>query len=195
MRHVTRRRCSKPSCNAPAVSTLTYVYADSTAVVGPLATYAEPHCYDLCQMHSERLTAPLGWEVVRITPDPDALKPSSDDLEALANAVREAARPRYAPDDRQRTDSESESGSVEVARRGHLRVLRSADDVQPRRTTPSEALSAPAYEPEPALAEIPDQPELPDGAIGTYDDPFGSQLADDDLIREPFFEDGLPYDD
>ena len=92
---VSRRRCSKPSCAQPAVSTLTYVYADSTAVVGPLATYAEPHCYDLCQMHSDRLTAPRGWEVVRITPDPDALKPSSDDLQALADAVREAAKPRF----------------------------------------------------------------------------------------------------
>lgn len=103
------------------MATLTYVYADSTAVLGPLATYAEPHCYDLCQMHSERLTAPRGWEVVRITPDPDALKPSSDDLEALANAVREAARPRYEPG--VPLPSEVPTGSVEVARRGHLRVL------------------------------------------------------------------------
>lgn len=108
------------------MSTLTYVYADSTAVLGPLATYAEPHCYDLCQMHSERLTAPRGWEIVRITPDPDALKPTSDDLEALANAVREAARPRYQPDaDR---DAPLPSGSVEVARRGHLRVLAAVED-------------------------------------------------------------------
>jgi hypothetical protein len=118
---VSRRRCSKPSCNSPAVSTLTYVYADSTAVLGPLATYAEPHCYDLCQMHSERLTAPRGWEIVRITPDPDALKPSSDDLEALANAVREAARPRYEPG--APLPTEVPTGAVEVARRGHLRVL------------------------------------------------------------------------
>jgi hypothetical protein len=111
---VSRRRCSKPSCTQTAVSTLTYVYADSTAVVGPLATYAEPHCYDLCQMHSDRLTAPKGWEVVRITPDPDALKPSTDDLEALANAVREAAKPRYAP--------EAEEAPAGL-RRGHLRVV------------------------------------------------------------------------
>lgn len=98
------------------MSTLTYVYADSTAVLGPLATYAEPHCYDLCQVHSERMTVPRGWEVVRLEPDPDALRPSSDDLEALAEAVREAARPRpKAPD------------VVEVGRRGHLRVLRSVD--------------------------------------------------------------------
>jgi hypothetical protein len=108
------------------VSTLTYVYADSTAVLGPLATYAEPHCYDLCLMHSERMTAPRGWEIVRITPDPDALKPTSDDLEALANAVREAARPRFDPGTPM--SSEVPSGSVEVARKGHLRMLTTVDE-------------------------------------------------------------------
>jgi hypothetical protein len=109
------RRCSKPSCTRTAVATLTYVYADQTAVVGPLATYAEPHCYDLCAVHSDRMTAPRGWEVVRLTPDPDALRPSHDDLEALADAVREAARPRQ----------REVVGASEVGRRGHLRVLRS----------------------------------------------------------------------
>ena len=98
------------------MATLTYVYADQTAVLGPLATYAEPHCYDLCSPHSERMTAPRGWEVVRLQPDPDALRPSSDDLEALADAVREAARPRV---------QESVPAMLEVGRRGHLRVLRS----------------------------------------------------------------------
>src|SRR5689334_14596007 len=86
------RRCSRTACGKPAVATLTYVYAESTAVLGPLATYAEPHCYDLCHPHSERLTAPRGWEVVRLAPDPDALLPRTDDLEALADAVRESAR-------------------------------------------------------------------------------------------------------
>ena len=123
---MSRRRCSKPSCNGAAVSTLTYVYADSTAVLGPLATYAEPHCYDLCDMHSERLTAPRGWEIVRITPDPDALKPTSDDLEALANAVREAARPRFQSADAEQ--AEAASGSVEVARKGHLRMLTTVEE-------------------------------------------------------------------
>lgn len=111
------RRCSKPSCTRAAVATLTYVYADQTAVLGPLATYAEPHCYDLCELHSTRMTAPRGWEVVRLEPDPDALRPSSDDLEALADAVREAARPR-----------ETVTAPVEVGRRGHLRVLRTDVD-------------------------------------------------------------------
>ena len=75
------------------MATLTYVYADSTAVVGPLATYAEPHCYDLCEAHAQRLTAPRGWEVVRHEEDPDRCWPAHDDLKALADAVREAARP------------------------------------------------------------------------------------------------------
>jgi hypothetical protein len=112
------RRCSRSACGHPAVATLTYVYADSTAVLGPLATFAEPHCYDLCVAHSARLTAPRGWEVLRLAPDPASLGPSSDDLEALADAVREAARPgeRAAP-----------AAQVEMGRRGHLRVLRDSE--------------------------------------------------------------------
>ena len=112
------RRCSRTACGRPAVNTLTYVYADQTAVLGPLATYAEPHAYDLCDPHSERLSAPRGWEVMRLAPDPNAHGPSTDDLLALADAVREAARPEpvvaVAP--------AAETGR-ETTRRGHLRVL------------------------------------------------------------------------
>jgi hypothetical protein len=115
------RSCSRTACRQPAVFTLTYVYADSTAVLGPLATYVEPHCYDLCAEHAERLTAPRGWEVVRLPSE--AGSPSGDDLEALANAVREAARPAPAT-------GEPIGQAVEVGRRGHLRVLKSA---QPNR--------------------------------------------------------------
>ena len=97
------------------MATLTYIYADSTAVVGPLATYAEPHSYDLCEDHAAKLTAPRGWEVVRLDVDAGSATPNSDDLEALANAVREAARPNPQP----------VAGAVAgTGRRGHLRVLR-----------------------------------------------------------------------
>lgn len=109
------------------MATLTYVYADSTAVLGPLATYAEPHCYDLCAAHAERLTAPRGWEVVRLAPDPSAVGPSADDLEALADAVREAARPVSGPDGGPADGPDRPGGPatpVGVGRRGHLRVLR-----------------------------------------------------------------------
>jgi hypothetical protein len=101
------------------VATLTYVYADSTAVVGPLATYAEPHSYDLCEAHAGRLTVPRGWEAVRLDIDAAGPVPNVDDLEALADAVREAARP---PDDSAAPQAEPEVS--EVGRRGHLRVLR-----------------------------------------------------------------------
>jgi hypothetical protein len=93
------------------------VYRDSTAVVGPLAAYQEPHCYDLCGAHSDRLTAPRGWDIVRLPLAPSQ-EAAADDLEALANAVREAAVPRSAV--------EPVGQGVETGRRGHLRVLRSA---------------------------------------------------------------------
>jgi Protein of unknown function (DUF3499) len=88
------RRCSRSSCSKPAAATLTYVYADSTAVLGPLATYAEPHGYDLCEQHAGRLTAPRGWQVIRLADNFEPPAPTPDDLEALADAVREAGRPR-----------------------------------------------------------------------------------------------------
>lgn len=59
------RPCSKVACNQHAVATLTYVYADSMAVLGPLSQSAEPHSYDLCERHADRLSAPRGWQVVR----------------------------------------------------------------------------------------------------------------------------------
>ena len=65
------RLCSKNSCHIEASATLTYVYADQEAVIGPLAATKEPHTYDLCQVHSERLTAPVGWSVVRYRPYPE----------------------------------------------------------------------------------------------------------------------------
>lgn len=108
--------------------TLTYVYADQTAVVGPLALHAEPHAYDLCEIHSERLSAPRGWDVLRLAPDPSLAGPSSDDLLALADAVREAAGPLEDVDrplpGLEPGDPSAETGR-EVARRGHLRVLTS----------------------------------------------------------------------
>ena len=112
---MSSRRCSRTGCKRPALYTLTYVYRESTAVLGPLAAYTEPHCYDLCEAHAGRLTAPLGWDVVRLPGDPAAQQ--IDDLEALANAVREAAIPASA--------AEPVGQGTEVGRRGHLRVLRS----------------------------------------------------------------------
>lgn len=113
------RLCSRSACRRPAFATLTYVYADQQAVLGPLATVAEPHSYDLCELHAERLSAPRRWDLIRLAVDPGRPAPTDDDLVKLADAVREAARP-VAP-------TEPTGRGVEVGRRGHLRVLRSAD--------------------------------------------------------------------
>jgi hypothetical protein len=111
------RRCSRTGCLNPAVATLTYAYADSTAVVGPLATYSEPHSYDLCEEHALRLTVPRGWEVVRHEGEFNQPEPSVDDLTALAEAVREAGRM-----DRP-VDPPPDTAAYTTGRRGHLRVL------------------------------------------------------------------------
>lgn len=82
------RRCCRPGCPHYAVATLTFVYSDSTAVIGPLATAREPHSWDLCVGHAGRITAPRGWELVRHA-GPLPSHPDEDDLVALADAVRE----------------------------------------------------------------------------------------------------------
>ncbi|MFT4124277.1 MAG: DUF3499 family protein [Microbacteriaceae bacterium] len=62
---MTTRPCTRVGCNAEAVMTLTYVYADAMVVIGPLSRSAEPHSYDLCERHAERSSAPQGWQVIR----------------------------------------------------------------------------------------------------------------------------------
>jgi hypothetical protein len=88
-------------------------------VLGPLAQFAEPHSYDLCSEHAGRLTAPRGWEVVRVSPEFIPTGPTPDDLIALAEAVREAGRPVVPP-----VAAVALADPSEINRRGHLRVLR-----------------------------------------------------------------------
>lgn len=115
----TGRACSRVSCRSVASMTLTYIYADSTAVLGPLATFSEPHSYDLCEKHSARLTVPNGWEVIRQSINADATGPSEDDLMAIADAVREVAQaPRS-----QESALEISASHANVGRRGHLRAV------------------------------------------------------------------------
>lgn len=89
-------------------------------MVGPLAAFAEPHTYDLCEPHARSLTAPRGWEVVRHEGEFEPPPPTTDDLVALAEAVREAARP-VAP--RQDEIDVELQVNQQTGRRGHLRVI------------------------------------------------------------------------
>ena len=112
------RACSRVGCRSVATMTLTYIYAESTAVVGPLATYSEPHAYDLCAVHGERLKVPHGWNVIKQELTGNEPGPSDDDLMAIADAVREVAKrseetPVVTGDD----------SHAAIGRRGHLRAV------------------------------------------------------------------------
>lgn len=65
------RRCSRAGCPHPAVATLTYAHGQSTAYIGPLAPTQDVHSWDLCANHADRITAPLGWQLVRRFDDSD----------------------------------------------------------------------------------------------------------------------------
>ena len=101
------------------MATLTFVYVDSTAVLGPLALRAEPGCYDLCRSHSRGLSVPRGWEVIRLPGDLNSPRASADDLMALADAVRRAGMGESVPEPLQPAVSR---------RKGHLAVLADPQD-------------------------------------------------------------------
>lgn len=112
------RPCSRVSCRAAATMTLTYIYADSRAVLGPIATFSEPHAYDLCERHAARLTVPNGWTVEREAISSEGVGPSEDDLMAIADAVREVARTHQ-----ETTGNSQMIENQSIGRRGHLRAV------------------------------------------------------------------------
>lgn len=71
---------------------MTYGYKEATAVIGPLAPVAQPGALDLCREHAETITVPVGWQMVRLTTEFEDPPPSSNDLMALADAIRAASR-------------------------------------------------------------------------------------------------------
>jgi hypothetical protein len=95
---------------------LTFVYKDSTAVLGPLSVKEVPWAYDLCSKHASSLQAPRGWEVIRLNPATEPAGPTEEDLEALADSVRErgkhVAEAPYPP-----------VHLAPAARYGHLRLV------------------------------------------------------------------------
>ncbi|MDN3462887.1 MULTISPECIES: DUF3499 domain-containing protein [Kocuria] len=130
-----RRSCSKLTCNREAVCTLTYVYSDSTAVIGALSARREPHAYDLCPAHADALTAPRGWRIVRLEA-PGGW--SRDDLDNVVQAVSTDDTPpaRRAP---------GRGPSLGAARpTGGARVLRDVSyRVPPAQDAPGRAPGAP----------------------------------------------------
>jgi hypothetical protein len=112
------RRCTRSGCSAHAAKTLTYIYSDSTAVLGPLSTFAEPHAYDLCADHSDKLTVPQGWTVIAHNPESHQSEPTPDDVLAIAEAIRQTLKIDLTP----------KPHTPEVGRRGHLRAIPNQSD-------------------------------------------------------------------
>ena len=114
------RGCSRAGCRSVATMTLTYVYSESVAVVCPLATFSEPHAYDLCSLHGSRLKVPHGWSVIKQELDVENQGPTDDDLMAIADAVREVAAREIVEEIQQ---VETTSSQQQIGRRGHLRAV------------------------------------------------------------------------
>lgn len=111
----TQRLCTKTACSNSAAATLTFNYADSTVVLGPMSQRAEPHAHDLCAKHAQQFTAPVGWDFLQLT---EGLIDDSDDLLAVANAVN--------ADDELPEPADASSGTVQPVDRS----------VAPTRPTP-----------------------------------------------------------
>lgn len=116
MSRVGLRRCSKSGCVRTAVATLSYNYGEQVATLAPLQQFREPHNYELCAEHSERLTVPRGWQVVTEELSREPIF-HEDDFSAIADAVRDVAV------EKSLGESEATSSQPDLRRRGHLRAL------------------------------------------------------------------------
>ncbi|HUV19739.1 MAG TPA: DUF3499 family protein [Ilumatobacteraceae bacterium] len=58
---VVVRQCSRTGCAERGAVTLTYHYGRSQVWLDDLTAERDPHAYDLCDRHAERLSVPTGW--------------------------------------------------------------------------------------------------------------------------------------
>jgi hypothetical protein len=58
-----RRSCARPECSSRANATLSYDYADSSVILGPLADEPHPMSHDLCEVHADSMSVPRGWRL------------------------------------------------------------------------------------------------------------------------------------
>ena len=57
------RQCTRQGCVHQATVTLTYQYGRSQVWLDNLSPERDPHAYDLCDQHANRLTPPAGWHL------------------------------------------------------------------------------------------------------------------------------------
>jgi hypothetical protein len=56
------RLCARIGCRAPATASLSYQYATRKVWLDDLDEAHDPHAYDLCAEHANRLVVPRGWK-------------------------------------------------------------------------------------------------------------------------------------
>ena len=98
---------------------MTYGYEEATAVVGPLSPVALPGAYDLCADHARSVTVPVGWQLIQLVTEFEPVEPSTDDLTALADAIREASKRDVPPP--QVAQREFRRADTDVTSRPHVR--------------------------------------------------------------------------
>jgi len=96
---------------------MVFDYPRQTATIGPLSPQHEPGCYDLCLEHARHMRVPSGWHLQRVTHSVRADEAGVSRLAALADEVRRIGWRDEPPDVR------PPDNIVQVARRGHLRVI------------------------------------------------------------------------
>jgi len=57
------RHCSRSTCTELSTITLTYQYSRALVWIDDLAHERDPHAYDLCERHGQRMTVPTGWRL------------------------------------------------------------------------------------------------------------------------------------
>jgi hypothetical protein len=60
---IPNRQCTRTGCSERAEVTLTYDYGQSRAWLEALSAERDPHTYDMCARHAERLSVPSGWHL------------------------------------------------------------------------------------------------------------------------------------
>jgi hypothetical protein len=60
---MSTRQCTRTGCSERAKVSLTYDYDQSHAWLDPLLSERDPHAYDMCERHAERLSVPYGWHL------------------------------------------------------------------------------------------------------------------------------------
>lgn len=60
---IASRQCARSGCSDAAAITLTYDYRQSQVWIDRLAPERDPHHYDMCDRHADRMSVPRGWHL------------------------------------------------------------------------------------------------------------------------------------